>query len=125
MYTGDLGKLDADGCLYIVGRKRDMVIRGGANIYPVEIEEAIYAHPAVSECAVIGVPDELYGETVRAVVVVGENFKLSEAELIEHCRTRLAAYKVPASVAFLGSLPKGPTGKILKRELREQEARAR
>ena len=125
VYTGDLGKLDADGCLYIVGRKRDMVIRGGANIYPVEIEEALYAHPAVSECAVIGIPDELYGETVKAVVVVNENFKLSEAELVEHCRRRLAAYKVPASVAFVGALPKGPTGKILKRELREREARSR
>jgi long-chain acyl-CoA synthetase len=125
VYTGDLGKLDADGCLYIVGRKRDMLIRGGANIYPVEIEEALYAHPAVSECAVIGIPDELYGETVKAVVVVGENFKLSEGELIEHCRTRLAAYKVPAKIEFIGSLPKGPTGKILKRELRGREAQAR
>ncbi|HBR47580.1 MAG TPA: hypothetical protein DEA80_22105, partial [Afipia sp.] len=125
VHTGDLGKLDADGCLYIVGRKRDMVIRGGANIYPVEIEEVIYAHPAVTECAVIGIPDEVYGETVKAVVVIGENFQLSERELIEHCRTRLATYKIPASVAFMDALPKGPTGKILKRELRDREARAR
>jgi long-chain acyl-CoA synthetase len=125
VHTGDLGKLDADGCLYIVGRKRDMVIRGGANIYPVEIEEAIYAHPAVAECAVIGVPDALYGETLKAVVVVGGSLKLSENELIEHCRSRLAAYKVPAKVLFVDKLPKGPTGKILKRELRAQEATAR
>lgn len=125
VYTGDLGRLDADGYLYVVGRKRDMVIRGGANIYPVEIEEAIYAHPAVAECAVIGVPDEIYGETLKAVVVVGERCTLSESELLEHCRTRLADYKIPASVRFVDALPKGPTGKILKRELREREARPR
>jgi long-chain acyl-CoA synthetase len=123
VFTGDLGKLDADGCLYIVGRKRDMVIRGGANIYPVEIEEAIYAHPSVAECAVIGVPDALFGETLKAIVVVGDNLALSEAELMEHCRSRLAGYKVPAAVSFVKKLPKGPTGKILKRELRDQAVR--
>jgi len=125
VFTGDLGKLDPDGCLYIVGRKRDMVIRGGANIYPVEIEEAIYAHPAVAECAVIGVPDPLFGETVKAVIVVGENLTLSETELIDHCRARLAGYKVPTAVSFAEKLPKGPTGKILKRELRQQEGAVR
>jgi long-chain acyl-CoA synthetase len=123
VYTGDLGKLDSEGCLYVVGRKRDMVIRGGANIYPVEIEEVIYAHPAVTECAVIGIPDEIYGESLKAVVVVGEKLQVSEQEIIEHCRKRLAAYKVPASVVFADALPKGPTGKILKRELRDHQAR--
>lgn len=118
VHTGDLGRLDADGCLYIVGRKRDMIIRGGANIYPAEVEEAIYAHPAVVECAVIGVADPLYGETVKAVVVVGDTMQLSEQELIVHCRARLATYKVPGLVSFVSTLPKGPTGKILKRELR-------
>lgn len=118
VHTGDLGKLDGDGCLYIVGRKRDMIIRGGANIYPAEVEEAIYAHPAVTECAVIGVADPVYGETVKAVVVLGENAMVSEQDLIAHCRERLAGYKVPGHVAFVPVLPKGPTGKILKRELR-------
>lgn len=124
MHTGDLGKLDHDGCLYIVGRKRDLVIRGGANIYPTEVEEAIYAHPAVTECAVIGIPDAIYGETLKAVVVLAEGASLTEGELIEHCRTRLAAYKVPSSISFTDVLPKGPTGKILKRELRERDARS-
>jgi long-chain acyl-CoA synthetase len=124
VHTGDLGKLDSDGCLYIVGRKRDLVIRGGANIYPTEVEEAIYAHPAVTECAVIGIPDAIYGETLKAVVVLVEGASLTECELIEHCRTRLAAYKVPSSISFTDVLPKGPTGKILKRELREREARS-
>lgn len=124
VHTGDLGKLDADGYLYIVGRERDMVIRGGANIYPVEVEEALYAHPSVAECAVIGVPDSLYGETLKAVVVLGESLKLTEGDLIEHCRSRLAAYKVPSKVSFVDNLPKGPTGKILKRELCEREKSA-
>jgi long-chain acyl-CoA synthetase len=122
VHTGDLGKLDLEGYLYIVGRKRDLVIRGGANIYPTEVEEAIYAHPAVTECAVIGIPDEVYGETLKAVVVKGEGSDLTEKELLEHCRTRLAAYKVPSSITFADTLPKGPTGKILKRELRDREA---
>lgn len=87
------------------------------------MEEAIYAHPAVSECAVIGVPNEIYGETIKAFVVVGDGISLTESELIGHCRTRLAAYKAPSSVTFIDALPKGPTGKILKRELRDREAR--
>jgi long-chain acyl-CoA synthetase len=123
VHTGDLGKLDSDGYLYIVGRKHDLVIRGGANIYPTEVEEAIHADPAVSECAVIGVPDEIYGETLRAFVVVGHGVSLTESELIEYCRTRLAAYKVPSSVTFVDALPKGPTGKILKPRLHGRAAR--
>jgi long-chain acyl-CoA synthetase len=117
IFTGDLGKLDADGYLYIVGRKRDMIIRGGANIYPVEIEEALYAHPAIVECAVVGVPDELYGEAVKACVVTRTGQPVSAEALQQHCRQRLAQYKIPSIVEFVGELPKGPTGKILKRML--------
>jgi long-chain acyl-CoA synthetase len=117
IHTGDLGKLDADGYLYIVGRKRDMIIRGGANIYPVEIEEALYTHAAVDECAVVGVPDELYGEQVKAYVVVKSGQSVSVDALRQHCIGRLADYKVPKEVEFIAELPKGPTGKILKRVL--------
>ncbi|MBV6274264.1 AMP-binding protein [Alcaligenaceae bacterium CGII-47] len=118
VYTGDLGRLDADGYLYIVGRKRDMIIRGGANVYPVEIEETLYQHPAVLECAVVGTPDELYGETIKACIVTREAHQASAEELQDHCRQLLAEYKVPSAVAFMDELPKGPTGKILKRLLR-------
>ena len=121
VHTGDLGKLDADGYLYIVGRKRDMIIRGGANIYPVEIEEALYAHPSVLECAVVGMPDELYGEAVKACIVCKSGSSVSAEELQRCCRQRLAEYKVPTVVEFLDELPKGPTGKILKRLLTEQK----
>jgi long-chain acyl-CoA synthetase len=117
IFTGDLGKLDADGYLYIVGRIRDMIIRGGANIYPVEIEEALYAHPAILECAVVGVPDELYGEAVKACVVTRTGQPVSAEVLQQHCGQRLAGYKIPSIVEFLDELPKGPTGKILKRML--------
>ena len=117
IHTGDLGRLDADGYLYLVGRKRDLVIRGGANIYPSEVEEAIYGHSAVLECAVIGVPDERYGELVKAFVVVRPGLDLAEADLSTHCRARLADYKLPALFVFVDDLPKGPTGKILKRAL--------
>lgn len=125
IHTGDLGKLDADGYLYIVGRKRDLIIRGGANIYPIEVEEALYAHPAVSECAVVGAPDARYGERVRAFVVRKPGAAADEAELLAHCRARLAEYKLPAEIAFLEALPKGPTGKILKRALRAGERAVR
>jgi long-chain acyl-CoA synthetase len=119
IYTGDLGRLDADGYLYIVGRKRDMIIRGGANIYPVEIEDALYTHPSILECAVIGIPDELYGERVKAFVVLKAGQSAASEELRQHCKQRLAEYKVPSDVEFIDELPKGPTGKILKRVLVE------
>lgn len=120
IHTGDLGKLDADGYLYVVGRKRDMIIRGGANIYPVEIEEALYSHPRVRDCAVIGVPDAIFGEAVKACVVSSDGGEVTADELRRHCRERLAEYKIPASFEFLEELPKGPTGKILKRVLTEK-----
>lgn len=117
--SGDLGKLDADGFLYIVGRKKDMIIRGGANIYPVDIEEVLYKHPAVGECAVIGVPDNTFNELIKAFVLPKEGVHVTADDISAHCRRNLAEYKVPAIIEFVRTLPKGPTGKILRRKLRE------
>ena len=119
LHTGDVGYLDEDGYLYITDRKKDMIISGGANIYPREIEEVVCAHPAVLEVAVIGVPDEKWGETVKALVVTRAGERATEAEIIEHCKRHLASYKKPQSVEFLPALPKNAYGKVLKRELRE------
>jgi long-chain acyl-CoA synthetase len=116
--SGDLGMTDKDGFLYIVGRKKDLIIRGGANVYPVDVEEALYTHTGVAECAVIGKPDDVFGEQVKAYVVRKTN-SISVSELIEHCRSKLADYKIPSEIEFIDELPKGPTGKILRRELRE------
>lgn len=115
--SGDLGMTDKNGFLYIVGRKKDLIIRGGANVYPVDVEEALYTHDCVAECAVIGKPDEVFGETVKAYVVRKAN-GITAADLIAHCKTKLADYKVPDEIEFIDELPKGPTGKILRRELR-------
>jgi long-chain acyl-CoA synthetase len=117
-HTGDLGYLDEDGFLFIVDRIKDLIIRGGYNVYPREVEEVIYAHPAVAEAAVIGVPDPKLGEEVRAVVAVKPGQSVTEAELIEFVKERAAAYKYPRTVEFRDSLPKNATGKILKKELR-------
>ena len=116
-HTGDIGYRDSDGFYYIVDRKSDMIIRGGENIYPREIDEVLYQHPQIAAAAVIGVPDQLYGEEVAAVVVLQPDAKISEAEVIEFCKARLADYKCPKSVRFMEDIPKGPTGKLLKREL--------
>jgi long-chain acyl-CoA synthetase len=117
--SGDLGKVDADGFLYIVGRRKDMIIRGGSNIYPVEIEEVLYDHAAVAECAVIGVPDDTFGEVVKACVVTKDGVTVTAEDLRLFCRQRLAEYKCPSQFEFLSDLPKGPTGKVLRRELRD------
>ncbi len=116
-HSGDIGIRDPDGSYRIVDRKKDMIIRGGYNVYPREIEEVLYAHPAIVEAAVIGVPDEKLGEEVKAVVVLGAGKELGTDELIAYTKERLAAYKYPRFVEFRDVLPKGPTGKILKREL--------
>ncbi|MDX1416235.1 MAG: AMP-binding protein, partial [Candidatus Promineifilaceae bacterium] len=119
LHTGDLGYMDEDGFVFIVDRAKDMVISGGENIFSVEVEGAIYSHPAVQECAVIGIPDERWGEAVHAIVVLREGEHASEAEIIEHCRERIAGYKVPRSVDFKAeSLPVSGAGKVLKNELR-------
>jgi acyl-CoA synthetase (AMP-forming)/AMP-acid ligase II len=115
-----MATVDEDGYIYIVDRKKDMIISGGINIYPREIEEIIYTHPAVSHCTVIGVPDEEWGETPKAVVVLREEMKATEDEIIDLCRQSLASYKKPTSVDFVDSLPMTPSGKILKREVLEQ-----
>jgi len=114
-----VGGLDADGYLFITDRKKDMIISGGANVYPRELEEVICTHPAVHEVAIIGVPDETWGESVKAVVVLRPGARASEPEIIEHCRRHLSSYKKPSSVDFVAELPKNAYGKILKRELRE------
>jgi len=116
-HTGDIGYRDADGFYYIVDRKSDMIIRGGENIYPREIDEVLYQHPQIAAAAVIGVPDQLYGEAVAAVVVLKPGEKTSEQEVIEFCKARVADYKCPKTIRFVDDIPKGPTGKLLKREL--------
>jgi long-chain acyl-CoA synthetase len=116
-HTGDIGYRDADGFYYIADRKSDMIIRGGENIYPREIDEALYQHPAVAAAATIGIPDQLYGEEVTAVVVLKSGETATEQELLEYCRGRLADFKCPKSIHFVDDIPKGPTGKLLKREL--------
>ncbi len=117
-HTGDIGRLDTDGYLTIVDRKKDMIIRGGLNVYPREIEEVMLTHPAVSLAAVIGVPDERLGEEVKAFVVLKPGAELTPPELVAWCREQMAAYKYPRSVELRESLPVGPTGKILKRALK-------
>ncbi len=116
-HTGDIGYRDADGFYYIVDRKSDMIIRGGENIYPREIDEVLYQHPQIGAAAVIGVPDQLYGEEVAAVVVLKPGAEISEQDVIEFCKARLADDKCPKTVRFVADIPKGPTGKLLKREL--------
>ena len=116
--TGDAGYLDEDGYLYIHDRVKDMIISGGENVYPAEVENAIYAHPDVADVAVIGVPHEKWGEAVKACVVVKEGKELSESDVIAHSREHIAGYKCPKSVDFIDALPRNPSGKILRRELR-------
>jgi len=117
--SGDAGYLDADGYLYIHDRIKDMIISGGENIYPAEVESALMSHPAVADVAVIGVPDARWGEAVKAIVVRVPEGELSEQELIEFGREQLAHFKCPSSVDWTDALPRNPSGKILKTELRE------
>ncbi len=119
-HTGDLATTDGDGYIYIVDRKKDMIITGGENVYSVEVENALYSHPAVLECAVIGVPDEQWGEAVKAIVVRRPGHDATVEGLIAHCQGRIAGYKAPKSVDFADALPKSAAGKILKREMRER-----
>jgi long-chain acyl-CoA synthetase len=119
-HSGDMGYQDEDGFFFIVDRKKELIIRGGFNVYPREIEEVLYAHPAVQEAAVIGVPDERLGEEVSAVVALKAGQAVTEDDLIAYAKERVAAYKYPRTIRFLDSLPKGPTGKILKKELKQQ-----
>ena len=117
--TGDVARVDEDGYYFIIDRKKDMIIRGGFNVYPREIEEVLYGHPAIAEAAVIGVPHESHGEEVKAIVAFKPGKTIGTDELIAYCKEKLAAYKYPRLVEVRDALPKGPTGKILKRELRD------
>jgi len=120
LHTGDMGTYDEKGYIYIVDRKRDLIISGGENIFPRELEEVIYQHPAIMEAAVIGIPDPYWVEKVHAVVTLKGGASCTEQELIDFCKQRLARFKAPKSVEFVDALPKNPSGKILKRELRKK-----
>lgn len=120
LYTGDLARVDEEGYIYIVDRRKDMIISGGYNIYPREIEEVLYRHPAVLEAAVVGIPDPKWGESVKAFVALRDGYEATEQELIAFCQKHLASFKKPKVVEFLPELPKSSNGKILKRALRDQ-----
>jgi long-chain acyl-CoA synthetase len=119
-HSNDLGYRDDEGFFYIVDRKSDMIIRGGENIYPREIDEALYQHPKVKDAATIGVPDALYGEEVKSFIVLKDGQSATQEEIIAYCRERLADFKCPKTIAFVEDIPKGPTGKLLKKALRER-----
>lgn len=121
LYTGDLAKMDEDGYFYIVDRIKDMIISGGYNIYPRDVEEVLYEHPKVKEAAIIGVPDEYRGEAVKAFVVLKDGEKATEQEIIDFCRAKMAKYKAPREVEFRSELPKTIVGKVLRRRLAEEE----
>ncbi|MCB1166907.1 MAG: AMP-binding protein, partial [Leptospiraceae bacterium] len=121
LYTGDIGYMDSDGYFYIVDRKKDLIISGGYNVYPSEVEEVIYSHEDVLEASVIGIPDAKKGESVKAFVVTVSGSHLNETALTEYLAARLIKYKLPASIEFRESLPKSPIGKILKKELAREE----
>jgi acyl-CoA synthetase (AMP-forming)/AMP-acid ligase II len=118
MHTGDLATVDDENYVFIVDRIKDMIVSGGENVYSTEVEAAIYAHPAVFEAAVIGVPDSSWGERVHAVVALKPNASATAEEIVATCRERIAGYKVPRSIEFVDALPKSGAGKILKRDLR-------
>ena len=117
--TGDIGHLDSDGYFYIVDRKKDMIVSGGENVATSEVERVLYECDAVLEAAVVAMPDKRWGEVPRAFVVLKPGDEITEQALIAHCRSRLAAFKAPKQVMFMDTLPRNPSGKVLKRELRE------
>ena len=119
-YTGDIGRIDDEHYLYIMGRSKDMIISGGYNIYAEEVESVLAAHPMVQEVAVIGVPREKWGEEVKAVIVRKPGMEVSETEIIEFCRARLASYKKPQSIDFVSHLPRSGAGKVAKNKLKEK-----
>jgi acyl-CoA synthetase (AMP-forming)/AMP-acid ligase II len=119
LHTRDMARVDQDGYIYLVDRKSEMIISGGLNIYPNEVEQVLYEHRAVLEAAVFGVPDKDWGESVKAVVALKPGMKATEQELIDFCKSRLTSYKKPKSIDFMTSLPKSPEGKVLRRAMRE------
>jgi len=124
-YTGDIAVMDEDGYFYIVDRKKDMIISGGFNVYPRDIDEVFYEHPKVQEACAIGIPDPKRGENVKVFVVLKEGQTVTKDELIEFCTTRLATHKLPTEIEFRGELPKSTVGKILRKELRTEELKKR
>jgi long-chain acyl-CoA synthetase len=118
LYTGDIGYMDAAGWFYLIDRKKDLIIASGYKIWPREVEDVLYEHPAVREAAVIGVPDSYRGETVRAFVSLGSRDQVDASDLIAFCKERMAAYKYPREVVIMPELPKTSSGKILRRSLR-------
>jgi long-chain acyl-CoA synthetase len=125
LHTGDIGRLDESCYVYLLDRKKDLIVSGGSNIYPREVEEVLIAHPAVAAVAVIGIPDRHWGESVHAVVVLEPGATVTAAELIAFCETRIAGYKKPRTVEFVSELPVSGVGKVLKRELRDRWLTAR
>jgi len=123
LYTGDLATIDDDGYLYIVDRKKDMIVSGGENIYPREIEEVLFRHSAIADVAVVGIPDPIWGETVKAFIVLKEGKMINEQEVIDFCKDHLASYKKPRAIEFVSSIPKNPSGKPLKRLLKERDGK--
>ena len=121
LFTGDLARMDNEGFVYIVDRKKEMIVSGGENIYPREIEEVIIKHPSVADVAVIGIPHPKWGETVKAFVVPGQDQKIDEKEIVDFCKNFLASYKKPTVVAFVPQIPRNPSGKALKRILKEED----
>lgn len=123
LYSGDIAKMDEEGYFYIVDRKKDMIISGGFNVYPRDIDEVLFRHPKVKDAVAVGIPDPYRGETVKAYVVLKEGETSTEEEIISFCRENLAKYKVPAIVEFRQELPKTMIGKVLRKVLREEEMR--
>ena len=120
LYTGDMAVIDREGYVTIVDRKKDMILTGGENVYSTEVENVLYMHPAVLECAVIGIPDEKWGETVKAVVVLKAGRQATETDIVQFCKDHIAHYKSPKTVDFIDALPKTGSGKIQKKELRDK-----
>ena len=120
LYTGDLGYFDEDGYIFLSGRAKDFIKRGGEMVAPEEVEQVLMAHPAVDEAAIIGINDDYWGERVRAIVVLKKGQAATQEELIDHCRPHMAGFKRPEDVVFIDELPRNPMGKVLKRILREE-----
>ena len=119
-HTGDIGVQDEQGYVFLIDRKKDMIISGGFNVYPSEVEQVLWSHPAVQDCAVIGVPDEKWGEAVKAVVELNKGQTVTADALIALCKEKLGSVKAPKSVDFVDALPRSPVGKVLKKDLRSQ-----
>jgi long-chain acyl-CoA synthetase len=121
LFTGDIARMDADGFFRVVDRKKDMIISGGLNVYPRDVEEPLFAHPKVRDVVAVGIPDDRWGEAVKVYIVLRDGESATEQEIIDYCHARMARYKVPKFVEFRRELPRSPIGKVLRRELQAQE----